>query len=191
MQHNRFACLPLPSRRRSFSLSLSLSLSAYRTRFGEAPRLWSRARHSRSMMDMAYICSNQSSCMLLCGGCSESMTSKLRPSFPSVVVQRVVNGKKRTGVARPDLASLDTSHQYLAAMLHKSRWVPTHPILITVVFTVVSFITRCFSLQLLKRFFLVCFSYISAARESYTASSFQRSRRLVPAILNKWQDANC
>jgi hypothetical protein len=96
-------------------LSLSLSFFAYRARFGEAPRLWSRARHSRSMMDMAYICSNQSSCMLLCGGCSESMTSKLRPSFPSVVVQRVLNGKRRTGVARPYLASSDTSQQSLGS----------------------------------------------------------------------------
>ncbi|CAK9222140.1 unnamed protein product [Sphagnum jensenii] len=90
-----------------------LSLSAYRARFAEAPRLLSRVRHSRGMMEMAYICSNQSSCMLLCGGCSESMTSKLRPSFPSVVVQRVLNGKRKTSVARPYLASLDTSHQSL------------------------------------------------------------------------------
>jgi hypothetical protein len=97
----------------SLSLSLSLSLSAYRARFAEAPRLLSRVRHSRGMMEMAYICSNQSSCMLLCGGCSESMTSKLRPSFPSVVVQRVLNGKRKTSVARPYLASLDTSHQSL------------------------------------------------------------------------------
>ncbi len=92
---------------------LSLSLSAYRARFAEAPRLLSRVRHSRGMMEMAYICSNQSSCMLLCGGCSGSMTSKLRPSFPSVVVQRVLNGKRKTSVARPYLASLDTSHQFL------------------------------------------------------------------------------
>jgi hypothetical protein len=104
-----YLCLP------DAALSFSLSLSAYRTRFGEAPRLWSRARHSRSMMVMAYICSDQSSCMLLCGGCSDSMTSRLRRSFPSVVVQRVLNGKRRTGVARPYLASLDTSHQSLGS----------------------------------------------------------------------------
>ncbi len=99
------------------SPSLSLSLSAYRAPFpfAEAPRLWSRVRHSRGMMDMAYICSNQSSCMLLCGGCSESMTSKLRPSFPSVVVQRVLNGQRTTSVARPCLASFDTSHQSLGS----------------------------------------------------------------------------
>ncbi len=94
------------------SLSLSLSLCLPRA-LAEAPRLLSRVRHSRGMMEMAYICSNQSSCMLLCGGCSESMTSKLRPSFPSVVVQRVLNGKRKTSVARPYLASLDTSHQSL------------------------------------------------------------------------------
>jgi len=93
--------------------SRSLSLSAYRARFGQAPRLWSRARHSRSVMVMAYICGNQSSCMLMCGGCSESMTSRLCRSFPSVVLQRVLNGKKNDKCRSPIPCVLGLLHQSL------------------------------------------------------------------------------
>jgi hypothetical protein len=187
-----FAWLPLPPRRCALSLSLSLPTARALPRLLDSGAARAIPAAWRTWLSFAAI--KATACYYAVAVPSPWQVNCAPASQVSSSNEFSTGREGQVSLAhtlRP--WTLRTSP--LAAMLNKFRWVSSHPALFTdcCVYSC-KLHHRLFQFTALERVFLfvsLIFLQLENLTRPRVLSLFSKERRLVPTILNRWQDADC
>jgi len=193
VQHNRFACLPLPPRRCALSLSLSVPTARALPRLLDSgaacaiPAAWWKWLTFAAIKVAACYCAVAvpSPWQVNCTPASQVSSSN-----------EFSTGRERQVSLAHTLRPWTLRTSPLAPMLHKYRWIPSHSVLFTDCCVHSCKIHHTlFQFTALERVFLfvslIFLQQLQNLTRPRVLSLFSKERRLVPGILNRWQDASC